>query len=330
MVHMSKIIGLFLAAGLIAAFASGCCCHIPCASSRLPSTPVPRQVAAEFDVPRQSETVLGESVTESNGTYRVQRVELAPALNGSATNRALTFDCFVPLRVTKPPVVMILPMLGGSYPLEKFFARYFAKHGLASVIVHREEIDTIPISPADLNDLFRQTVLDNKRAINWLEDRPEFDATRLGVFGVSMGAIKGALLAPLEPRVDAAVLALAAGDLPYILTYTTEPGISRRRAEVMASQNLTEATLQEKLRAGMTCDPMRFAEYADPKKMLLVLATCDSTVPINKGMELRRAMHKPETIFVAAGHYTAVIYVPYLRWQTVRFFKRQFAAQGRR
>jgi hypothetical protein len=53
----------------------------------------------------------------------------------------------------------------------------------------------------------------------------------------------------------------------------------------------------------------------------MVLAAWDSTVPIKKGLELRRAMHKPETIFVASGHYTAAIYLPYLRYETVRFFK---------
>jgi len=217
-------------------------------------------------------------------------------------------------------------MLGGSYPLERFFAKYFAKHGMASVIVHREDYESTPATAVEVNKLFRQCVLDGKRAIDWLETRPEFDAARLGLFGISMGAIKGALLTPLDSRIDAAVLAMPAGDLPYILAYTTEHGIARRRCELLKSRHITEEELRAELAREITCDPIRFGEYVDPSKVMLVLAAFDSTVPIKKGLELRAKMGKPQTIVVAAGHYTAALYLPYLRYRTLQFLKDRLKA----
>jgi len=62
-----------------------------------------------------------------------------------------------------------------------------------------------------------------------METRPELDTYRIGVFGVSMGAIKGSLVGALDPRIRAQVLALGAGDLPHVLAYSTESGVEKRR-----------------------------------------------------------------------------------------------------
>jgi dienelactone hydrolase len=282
---------------------------------------LPPEVAKEFAWHLVTETNTTEKHVATNSHYSETQFTLAGLTNGSGSSRELVLDCFRPARQTNAPVILILPMLGGKYPLERFFAKYFARHGLASVIVHREDYNRTPESAEEINTLFHQTVLDNKRAIDWLQTRREVDASRLGVFGVSMGAIKGALLTPLEPRIDASVLAMPAGDLPYVLTYSTEHGIARRRAEFLKTKNLTEEELRAHLEKGMTCDPIRVAQYVDPKKVLLVLAAWDTTVPIKKGLELRAKMGKPQTIVVASGHYTAALYVFYLRHRTLLFFK---------
>jgi dienelactone hydrolase len=305
------------AAGLL--LASGCCLHFRNAGQ--PSAPVPPQAAAPFARPPVPETGVVESGLEFGSHYVLTRFELVALTNGTSTNRPLVLDCFLPAAQTNPPTIIILPMLGGSYPLERFFAKYFARHGMASVIVHREDYEATPATAPEVNKLFSQCVRDGKRAIDWLETRPEFDASRLGVFGISMGAIKGALLTPLDPRIDASVLAMPAGDLPYILAYTTEHGISRRRSALLKSRQITEEELRAELGKEITCDPIRFAQYVDPSKVMLVLAAFDSTVPIKKGLELRAKMGKPQTIVVAAGHYTAALYLPYLRYRTVQFLK---------
>jgi hypothetical protein len=129
-------------------------------------------------------------------------------------------------------------MLGGGYALERHFANYFASRGYASVIVRRDP-RTKTAAVEQLNQLFKDMVVDHKRVIDWLETQDDLDCSRLGIFGVSMGGIKGALLLPLEGRIQAAAIGLCGGDLPYILTRTTEPGLTKRREQEMRERNIT-------------------------------------------------------------------------------------------
>jgi len=301
------------------------CCHLPSFSRSAAREHLSPSRAAEFSCPTLKEFVCQEKQVETNRQYWVKRIELTglpPCPGADRTNRSLVFDYFLPRLPGKQPVLVILPMLGGSYPLEKYFGSYFAKRGFASIIVHRQKIAK-DSNLEVLNSLFRESVLDNKQAIDWIETRPELDAGRIGVFGISMGAIKGALLTPLEPRVRAATLGLLGEDLPYILTYTTEKGISKRREAILREQHLTLPELHEKLNQSISCDPMAFSSFVDPNKVLLILGACDTVVPAKKGLEMRNKMGKPETIVVPTGHYTAILFLPYIQWHCYKFFQRK-------
>lgn len=54
-------------------------------------------------------------------------------------------------------------------------------------------------------DIYMQTVRDYRRAIDYLETRPEIDSKRIGVVGYSMGGHQTFLLTGVEPRIKAAV-----------------------------------------------------------------------------------------------------------------------------
>src|SRR6185503_5553304 len=106
-----------------------------------------------------------------------------------------------------------------------------------------------------IDELMRQCALDAKQAIDWIETQRDYDASRIGIFGVSMGAIRGALLLPLDSRIRAATLGLVGGDLPWILANTEEPSIAKRRRELLKKENITPHELEERLRGMVTFDP---------------------------------------------------------------------------
>jgi len=54
-------------------------------------------------------------------------------------------------------------------------------------------------------DIYIQTTRDYRRAIDYLESRPEFDSARVGMIGYSMGGTQTFLLCGVEPRIMAAV-----------------------------------------------------------------------------------------------------------------------------
>jgi cephalosporin-C deacetylase-like acetyl esterase len=187
------------------------------------------------------------------------------------------------------------------------------------VLVRRDRLRT-PDQLEQINGMLQQAAIDARQALDWVETRPELEAGAIGVFGVSMGGIRAAFLTPLDRRIRASVIGLAGGDLPHILTYSCEPGLSRRRGAYLKAHQISLEEFHEGLKPVMTCDPLNVAPCVDPRKVLLVLGICDTAVPTKKGFELRKAMGKPETIIVPTGHYTALLYVPYIKAAALRFF----------
>ena len=52
-------------------------------------------------------------------------------------------------------------------------------------------------------------------ASGWVEHEPELDPTRIGVLGVSLGAMDAVMLAALDRRGDSLVIAMAGGDCQF-------------------------------------------------------------------------------------------------------------------
>ena len=314
---------LWLSVCFGAVLASGCT-HSSLRSSQFLKS-LPAEIAAEYACPKGRDFDCKVEVTEQTANYILKRVHLKPLAEGTNTDRRIILDYYDLRETDKPPVVMVLPMSGGGYSIERHFASYFANRGYAAVIVHRDKIPKDQQKIENLNPMIHRMVLDHKRVIDWLETVPDVDAGRVGTFGISMGGIKGAMLAPLEGRICAAIIGLAGGDLPHILTYSTEPGLTKKREEFLKERGLTPEQAEAALRNLITRDPLNYAPYVDPRKVLLVLARYDTVVPIAKGLELKEKMGNPETIMLPAGHYTAVLSIPYIKSQSFEFFEKRFA-----
>lgn len=313
---------LFTFISLTAAFSTGCC-HLRQSSDARSPQPVPAETAALVAYRKHTPVSCTVSNLESNGRYSVHRFTMPAA--ASRTNRMLELDFYRPYGTNRFPVIVVLPIIGGGYPLERFFCSYFARRGMAAVLVRRDRLKRTLDDLGEINNTLQHAAIDARQAIDWIETRPELDASRIGVFGISMGGIRAAFLTPLDSRIRAACIGLAGGDLPYIIAHSREGGIVRRRTPYLEKCGLSKVEFEQKLRTCLACDPLAVAPFIDPSKVLLVLATFDAAVPTKKGFELRRAMGNPETIIVPTGHYTALLYVPYIKSACLRFFREKLA-----
>src|SRR5205085_7055294 len=95
-------------------------CHLPSASGAK-RLPLPPALAAEFSYSRVKDLTCKEKELPGRREYSIKAVELPCPTNSTATRRSLVLDYFLPRKTGKLPVLVILPMLGGSYPLEKYF-----------------------------------------------------------------------------------------------------------------------------------------------------------------------------------------------------------------
>lgn len=280
---------------MVAVLMSGCV-HMHCSTKSVALSPVPSDIAT------------GLQYQTTNIDWH-DRVEL-----------------FAPVSSKPLPVVIILPISGGaSYFVERYFARALKGSGVASIIVKRGKSSDFKSIP-EINDWMKRQTIECRQLVDWIETRPEYDAKRIGLLGTSKGAIRGAFLVGVEPRIKAAVLGLVGDDLPYIISHSTEGawrggGISRDRMKFVHEHDMTIPELYAELNREITFDPARVAPCVDPHKVLLIVGLCDTVVPTRTGRDMRKKMHYPETAYLFSGHYSALLYLHYIRSQAVRFLK---------
>lgn len=322
-----------LTCALLALFSGGGCTHIAPARYARPARELPETIRDAMSYPKTLLTVLGETNVSARKRYTVSRVTIARTRIVAATNTSVDLEYYRPTRPTASapsPVVAIFPVSGDGYLLERYFARFLVRRGFAVVIArHQEEEKAKGLKDGEtLNLLFRQSIVDSRRALDWIETRPELDRTRVGVLGISKGGFKAVMLTASDTRVKAAVFALTGEDIPYVLAYSQDGawkgrGISRRRSEYLKKYNITRTEFETRLREAIQYDPKVFAPAIANDRALLILGVCDTVVPFRTGWQLRRSLGYPETVLFLGGHYTAIPYVPYIAHGAAQFFKRK-------
>jgi hypothetical protein len=297
------------------------CVHLPAKKTAPVAEPLPDAIASAFKDLSTNSFKADETLLEVNVRYALRRVELSFADKASSN---IVIEYYqVRNRKTPSPVIVLLPISGGGYEIENHFARYFAKHGFAVALVHRREVNDETPTALAIEQWLRENISANEHVLDWVQTRPELDPERIGAFGISMGGIQAALLAPLDKRVKAATFGLAAGDVPYVLAHSREKSIARHRAKYLREHGIDLHEFEDQLRKVITYDPVLLAPYMDSKRVLMVLGMWDTVVPFGKGWELRKKLGCPETVLLPTGHYTALLCVPYVKYRCLQFFKRK-------
>jgi dienelactone hydrolase len=203
------------------------------------------------------------------------------------------------------PTVLILHGLGGSkeqmyLAMVSFAGRGFsvfaidaAGHGKRTPINGKAvALLTLP----EMRQVSGQTVADLRRAVDWLETRPEVDKSRIGFLGVSLGGILGGVFAADEPRVKAAVLWAAGGDWGKLVTTSTHPF-----AQTFRKSGQTDAA---KVRAAMAdVDPLGTIAAISPRPLLFLNGDKDNVVPVACAEALYAAAREPkERVVLPGGH----------------------------
>lgn len=217
----------------------------------------------------------------------------------------ITIDFYRQNRATSE-LILVFPVLGGSNFIAEYFAEYFVEHGFDSAIVHRVDDFKNPAHFYKLEELLRQNVVRDRLALDLFEQR--YGKRKFGSFGISRGAINVATTAGVDGRLRYNVLAMGGSDLPGMFAASTERGIHRYRARVLAAHAISEVEFDRELRTQIHTDPKNLARYMDARDTLMVLALFDHAVPFRFGRKLWHEIGGPSTVYVAAGHVTSALY----------------------
>lgn len=298
------------------------CAHHRCDPTYAGPTARTKELLAYYDYPKRSVDARVERIAERR-RYFIERVEFPSAKNVYGTEN-IKLDYYMQKKEGKFPTVLVLPIAGGVDFSVESFAGYFAARGFNCCIVHNRAVNLNSVQSAEeIEDFFRQSVLDSRQALDYLIERDEVDADKLGCMGLSLGGIKTAMTSAVDARVKYSVMGLAGGSIADIAVSSSEKAI---KASIQAAmqQGVSVEDARAEMSEKIKTDPLKLAEYIDARDVLMFIALFDRVVPRECGERLWKAVGKPEVIRLFAGHYTSFLYLPYAQGKSLKFFKRKF------
>jgi pimeloyl-ACP methyl ester carboxylesterase len=313
-----------LSALLGAALLCGCVTRMPRTESYSGPEALPARLAERFTVYSEPVEPQSDALRERRA-FVVREVVLPEVVGGAGQPRLdeVRFEYYDIEGDAVTPVVIVLPIANGNMLVSRYFARYFAARGWATLAVDRVN-DPMARMLENPESVIRRNILDYRRILDWAEGESELGP--VGIFGLSFGGMAAVMLAALDERVDAVVAAMAGGDLPYLMMNTSYRAVTRRVQRALRETGLSRERMEQRLENLIASDPLAFAPYVNAEDILLIMTRTDMIVPIETQEWLRRELGEPETLYLPTGHRTSVFYFPLLRSSAFSFFERQFSA----
>ncbi|MEJ2515309.1 MAG: prolyl oligopeptidase family serine peptidase [Gammaproteobacteria bacterium] len=288
--------------------------------------PGPAARTAELETRFAYRPLVGENTREVIGEkrhYTVEKVRLMPEdSTGDDASDPLVLEYYRVAGEGPRPAALVLPILAGKNRVARQFAGYFASHGLPSVIVYTRQKDNLLADLSDPEAAIRRAVARHRQALDWMSGLDEIDADRIGVFGASLGGFNALFLAAADPRVKAVVPALAGADLPRLLVASEERRIAKNVDKFRDERGWSDEQMEDYLRSAIASDPLELAGYIDARDALMIIARYDDSVPYLSQLQLRQALGEPEALVLTSGHVSSLLYLPYLKWKVLEFFRK--------
>lgn len=222
--------------------------------------------------------------------------------------------------------IVLLPILAGDYEVSTTFARAFAAAGYNCLrFGRRAEWLDADRDPEVLGDLLDRFAEDVRRGIAWWTAAVGGPAAPLGLFGVSMGAITGTVVAAREPAIGPLVLCLGGGPLAEVLATAREEMFDVFRAGLAARLGCPEGDLLPRFVESLAGrDPLDAAAGLDRSNVLFVGTRFDRVVAPRFQARLWDALGRPRRVRLPTGHYSAALFVPLIRRLALRWFDGRF------
>ena len=262
--------------------------------------PPPRPVEAQVQLMRS---------TQEN-THLLVRFPSLLATADYPQNNIVYAEVFIPHGEQKMPAVIILHSWGVQKPdIELSLARFLARRGfVAAVMTLPYHVQRTPsgylsgeliIVPdvGQMRTAMKQAVLDTMRLVDWLQAQPQVAQQRIGIVGISLGAIVGALVLAVESRLQAGVLVLGGADLAHVLWRS--PLTMNIRAELRTKGVDLERLRQELL----PVEPLNYLKGQYGKRVLMINGRFDLVIPREDALALRRALGEGPLLWLNTGHY---------------------------
>ncbi|HWA83010.1 MAG TPA: alpha/beta hydrolase family protein [Fimbriimonadaceae bacterium] len=250
-------------------------------------------------------------------------------------NNTVPLRVLTPINATGPiPAVVVLHYWGTrDLKVERALAAELNRHGIAAVLMTLPyhltrtppgyvsgELALEPDPDLIVQNLV-QSVWDVRRTIDWIASRSEFDPSRMGIAGSSLGAVVATLAYGIDHRLSAATFVLGGVDLAHIIWASSR---TVREREMLRKHGYTEDKLREAL---ASVEPKPFLETRTGGTAFVIGANYDTVMPRGSSDELIKALGHPKTLFVDTGHYGGIFVERRLLREAGNFFGSEFAGK---
>lgn len=282
----------------------------------------------------------GGSLDEPAGLFEVETVEVirslaydeivvrfpSPVSSPFPANNRVWAHLVSPRRAGPLPAILLLPVMAApNIFIERRFINRLVREGFAVFWLempyqfNRRPHPSQPSgqvflarTPGRLALNFRQSILDARRALTWLSSQPSIDKNRIGLFGISLGALVGSVVYSIDPRPRHAVLLLGGADMPSLVSEG-----SMTRPFILS----TGIQLDELRAAWRGLDPLEYAAGNVGKKALLINVESDSIIPKANALKLKEAFPQSRQVWLPLGHYSAILHLLWIPGYVAREFK---------
>lgn len=261
--------------------------------------------------------VIQKTVFHRDDGYIVEEVHLG----------AMTVRVWQPEGDGPFPAILLLPGIWGDRIISGFAQELVAKGFVCLQFSSQRYLTGLRSAAARLDTLaalIQQQVVEAAQLVDWLSRQPSVDPKRIGLLGISLGAIVGTLLTEANQEITAAAYLLGGGNLPEIMISPQGYVKGRIRDRIMLENGWNaEEFKRQAVSALKPVDPLTYAGRLDAARILMVNGRFDKVIPYPNAKELWEALGQPDWIVLPAGHYTASFFDRYIRYRVAQHFLKQ-------
>ena len=275
------------------------------------TTAIDREAVYQKALPTYVDDTARPLVVKTGGAQTISGARLLRFSYGSANGQRVPALLFTPLRASAAhpaPCLVLLHGLGGSKEQMAGLALFAARAGYASLVIDEYgQGERTPAKPAtrsqaeELATTVHQSAVDVRRGLDYLGTRPDINKGRIGLVGISLGAIIGTVASGVDPRLKATALISGGGDWGLILKT-----LSANRTEVGGHSTAGLKNMDWDRVSALLApeDPLTFASHIAPRALLMLGGRKDTTIVVPAQQALYDAARDPKEIrwFAQYGH----------------------------
>jgi len=296
------------------------CSYVPAPPHPRPALPLPDSVAERYalDGPVEETSLVPIGRRAGVSFFRGQL---------RCGSEVADFHYLQPDQASAQPFVLCLPILAGGDELMWIIGLDLASAGYSVAWSERvaSALDTGQRG-AELEQLFRRTVIQNRMVLHWARLQPQIDPRQTACVGVSMGGIVATVLLAAEPQLRAAALCLAGGDLARLMMVSAEGRVVRWRRWRHLEDGRGGSELYRELETDLLSDPALVGPFIATDKVIMIGSDLDEVVPIDKQDTLWESLGRPARHHLPLGHYTAALAFGSIFGSVHEFLRKRFAA----